>query len=132
MCGITHYCKDIRDLPQPTYVKALRDCTETGEFVSLTYRQGRCVNIGGIDVTPLIALQMANEIAGRNGVGVTRTREGAMYEAPGMRLLSTGLRFLYEISFDRPSADLFRTYSGHIAQQLSLGQYSEKHTQSAV
>uniref|UniRef100_A0A0A9WX24 Argininosuccinate synthase n=1 Tax=Lygus hesperus TaxID=30085 RepID=A0A0A9WX24_LYGHE len=124
VCGITHYCKDVHDLPLPTYVKALRDCSETGEFVSLTYRHGRCVNVNGVDATPLIALQMANDIAGRNGVGVTRTREGAMYEAPGMELLTTGLRFLYEMSFDRTAADLFRTYSSHVAQQLALGQYA--------
>nr|AGT02526.1 glutamine-hydrolysing carbamoyl-phosphate synthase [Herpetomonas muscarum] len=132
VCGNTYYCDDVRNLPQPTYVKPLRECSETPEFVSLTYRGARCVNINGIDVTPLIALQMANEIAGRNGVGIARTRDGAMYEAPGMMLLAKGLRFLYDVSFDRTSADLFRSYSQHASTNIASGHFAEKHTQSAI
>nr|AGT02703.1 glutamine-hydrolysing carbamoyl-phosphate synthase [Strigomonas galati] len=132
VCGNSYYCDDVRSLPQPALVKPLRECSEKPEFVSLTYRGGRCVNINGTDVTALLALQMANEIAGRNGVGCTRTRDGSMYEAPGMMLLSKGLNYLTDVCFDRPMADLFRIYSRHVSQQIAIGQFSEKHTQSAV
>ncbi|CAJ1020436.1 Carbamoyl-phosphate synthase small chain, CPSase domain/Glutamine amidotransferase class-I/Peptidase C26/Carbamoyl-phosphate synthase L chain, ATP binding domain/ATP-grasp domain/Carbamoyl-phosphate synthetase large chain, oligomerisation domain/D-ala D-ala ligase C-terminus/MGS-like domain/Arginosuccinate synthase, putative [Leishmania lindenbergi] len=132
VCGNTYYCDDMRSLPAPSLVKLLRDCSATPEFVSLTFRSARCVNINGIDATPLLALQMANEIAGRNGVGITRTREGAMFEAPGMHLLSVSLQFLYDVSFDRSAADLFRIYSRHVSQNIGAGQLSEKHTQSAI
>lgn len=132
VCGNTYYCEGIRDLPQPTYVKALRDCPERPEFVSLTFRAARCVNINGADTTPLLAMQMANEIAGRNGVGAARTRDGAMYEAPGMALLGKGLRFLYDVCFDRTTSDLFRTYSHHVSSNIATGHIAEKHTQSAI
>ncbi|EPY43539.1 carbamoyl-phosphate synthase [Angomonas deanei] len=132
VCGNTYYTDDVRNLPAPTLVKPLRDCSDKPEFVSLTFRAARCVNINGTDVTPLLALQMANEIAGRNGVGISRTRDGAMYEAPGMALLATGLKFLMDVCFDRPMGDLFRTYSRHVSQHLVNNEFSEKHTQSAV
>nr|AGT02440.1 carbamoylphosphate synthase (glutaminehydrolysing) [Strigomonas culicis] len=132
VCGNTYNCEDVRTLPPAVLVKPLRDCSDKPEFVSLTFRGGRCVNINGMEVTPLLALQMANELAGRNGVGCTRTREGNMYEAPGMMLLSKGLNYLTDVCFDRPMADLFRIYSRHVSQQIAIGQFSEKHTQSAV
>ena len=132
VCGNTYYCDDMRSLPPSTLVKPIRECSPTPEFVSLTFRGARCVNINGVDVTPLLALQLANDIAGRNGCGVTRTRDGAMFEAPGMLLLSAGLQFLYDVSFDRSAADLFRMYSRHVSANIAAGQLAEKHTQSAI
>ncbi|KPI82958.1 putative carbamoyl-phosphate synthase [Leptomonas seymouri] len=132
VCGNTYYCDDVRSLPPCTLVKPIRECSPTPEFVSLTFSGARCVKINGVNVTPLLALQMANEIAGRNGCGVTRTREGAMFEAPGMCLLSVGLQFLYDVSFDRSAADLFRMYSRHVSANIAIGQLAEKHTQSAI
>lgn len=132
ICGNTYYLRDSRNFPSPHSVKSARKCSGVPEFVSLSFREAQCVNINGIDVTPLLALQMSNEIAGRNGIGVTRTRDGAMYESPGMNLIAAALQFLYDVSFERASADLFRMYSGHVALHLSMGQLLERHTQSAI
>lgn len=132
ICGNTYYCDDVRDLPAPTLVRPLRECSSQPEFVSLGFRGARCVSVNGVACTPLLALNMANEIAGRNGIGLARTRQGAMYESPGMTLFSIALQFLYEVYFDIPSTDLFRTYSRHVSQHVAVGQLHEKHVHSAI
>lgn len=134
VCGNTwYYFNDPHSIiPQPLMVRSPRDCPNTPEFVSLTFRSGRCVTINGQEVTPLLALQTANEIAGRNGFGVTRTRDGALYESPGLSLLATGLQHLYDVSFDRGGTDLFRMYSRHVAHNIAVNQFAEVHAQSAV
>ncbi|KAF8299472.1 putative glutamine hydrolyzing (not ammonia-dependent) carbomoyl phosphate synthase [Trypanosoma cruzi] len=132
VCGITYTFSDTRSMPTPQMVRPLRDCLSVPEFCSLTFRSARCTNINRTEVTPLQALQMANEIAGRNGIGLVRTREGVMYETPGMTMLSKALRFLYDVCFDRGAADMFRLYSGHLASQLATQGLMERHTQSAL
>lgn len=132
VCGNTYYSADVRQLPPPTLVTPIRDCTETPEFVSLVFRSARCVGVNELECSPLQAMKVANEIAGRNGIGLARTREGGMYESPGMTLMSIGLQFLYDVYFDQPTNDLFRTYSRHIAQNLANGLLHEKHVQSAI
>eukprot|EP00796_Vickermania_ingenoplastis_P007012 gene7012-4974_t len=132
ICGNTYYCDDVRDLPPPSMVKPLRECSPTPEFVSIRFRSAQCVGINGVECTPLLALNMANDIAGRHGIGLARTRNGAMYESPGMTLLSLALRYLYDVFFDRPSADLFRTYSRHVSMHISQGMLHEKHVSSAI
>ncbi|KAH9584196.1 Carbamoyl-phosphate synthetase [Trypanosoma melophagium] len=132
ICGVTYQVQDVRTMPVPQIVRPIRECPQSPEFCALTFRAARCVNINGTEVTPLQAIQMANEIAGRNGVGMVRTREGMMYEAPGMALLSKALRFLYDVCFDRSAADMFRLYSSHIASQIAGQSLMERHTQSAL
>lgn len=132
ICGNTYYCEDVHDLPPPTMVRALRDCAPTPEFIALHFRSARCVAVNGTECSPLLALNMANEIAGRHGIGLARTRNGAMYESPGMTLLSIALQNLYDVYFDRPSADLFRTYSHHVAHHIAQGMLHERHVHSAI
>ncbi|CCW71701.1 unnamed protein product [Phytomonas sp. Hart1] len=117
--------------PEPRFAREIAAHDGAPEFVSLHFRAARCVGINGVDVAPLLALQMANEIAARNGVGVVCT-DAAMFEAPGMNLLSQGLKFLYEVYFNPHTEEIFTTYSRLVAQGLALGQYSELYTQSAV
>lgn len=132
VCGNTYYCENVRDLPTPQLVQPLRACSLQPEFVSLKFRAARCVVINGVECTPLLALNKANEIASQHGIGLARTRDGAMFESPGMTLLAAALQFLYDVYFDTPSADLFMTYSRHVSQNIAKGQLSEKHVHSAV
>ncbi|RNF01675.1 CAD protein isoform X4 [Trypanosoma conorhini] len=132
VCGTTHRPLSTVPAPAPRMVRLLQECLTTPEFCSLTFRSARCTNINGADVTPLQALQVANEIAGRNGIGLVRTREGNTYEAPGMTLLTKALRFLYDVCFDRSAADMFCLYSSHVSAQLASQGLLERHTQSAL
>lgn len=132
LCGIAYYSWDARNLPAPQMVRPLRECLSAPEFCSITFRHARCVKINGSDVSPLQALQTANDIAGRNGVGFVRTRDEQIYEAPGMVLLAKALTFLYDFCFDRNAAYMFRIYSNHILSQMAAGCLMERHTQSAL
>ncbi|CCW64988.1 unnamed protein product [Phytomonas sp. EM1] len=131
ICGNTYYFNGEAARPERRFAREAAAHNETPEFVSLTYRAARCVRINGVEVTPLLALQIANEVAARNGIGIVVT-ENAMYEAPGMNLLAQGLQFLYDVCFDRHMEEMFGIYSRHVAQGLELGQFSDRHTQSAV
>nr|CCC90678.1 putative glutamine hydrolysing (not ammonia-dependent) carbomoyl phosphate synthase [Trypanosoma congolense IL3000] len=132
VCGITYQLNDTRSAPAPRMVVSPRGCPKAPEFCSITFRAARCIRINGTDVTPLQALQMANEIGGRNGVGLVRTHDGAMYEAPGMALLSKALHFIYDVCFDRSTTDAFRMYSQHILSMLAARGLIERHTQSSL
>lgn len=132
VCGIAYHTHDAHNTPAPQMVRPLRDCPSAPEFCSITFQRARCVNINNRDVTPLQALQKANEIAGRNGIGLLRPREGELHEAPGLTLLARALRFLYDVCFDRGAADMFRMCSSHLASQLAARGLLERHTQSAL
>jgi hypothetical protein len=79
------------------------EAPDTPEDVALTFEKARCVAINGKKVTPLQAMLEANNIAGRNGVGITHalenrllgTKSRGVYEAPGMTLLGEGLALVY-------------------------------------
>jgi hypothetical protein len=79
------------------------EAPDTPENVTLTFEKARCVAINGKKVTPLQAMLEANNIAGRNGVGITHalenrllgTKSRGVYEAPGMTLLGEGLALVY-------------------------------------
>eukprot|EP00388_Colpodella_angusta_P039955 GDKK01048807.1.p1 GENE.GDKK01048807.1~~GDKK01048807.1.p1 ORF type:complete len:186 (+),score=27.44 GDKK01048807.1:1-558(+) len=112
--------------------KLPRDCSNDPEFVSLTFAAGRCTQVNGANVSSLQAMNLANDIGGRNGLGLGRTSDGDVLEAPGLALLAAALKILYEDVLDRQSLDMLRTYTSHISNQLAAGMYADISTQSAV
>merc|ERR1719316_122657 len=107
------------------------DAPDKEEQITLRFERGRCVAINGTKMGPLEALQTANKIAGRNGVGLSQalenrilgTKSRGVYEAPGMELLAKGLECVYQAVLDRRSTALFKTLSRHIADQIYDGRY---------
>jgi argininosuccinate synthase len=110
------------------------------EKFSVRFRRGCAVEINGKIVTPLQAMQIANKIGGRNGIGIKNalenriigTKSRGVYEAPGMELLSCCLQQIYYATMDRASTDLFRDLSRLIANQVYGARYFDPATTAAM
>jgi argininosuccinate synthase len=89
------------------------------------------VQINGKDVTPLEAMMLANEIGGRNGIGMKHalenriigTKSRGVYEAPGMELLGTAIRYVYQATMDRRATLFFTQLSKLITDEIYDGRY---------
>jgi argininosuccinate synthase len=145
VAGLSHEAEDLEEITTPMTIvipilgKWPQDCGDK-EDVKVRFEKGRCVEINGQKVTPLQALQLANTIGGRNGVGLSHalenriigTKSRGVYEAPGMTLLGRALEYLYQAALDRRSNDVFKFLSQHVADQLYQGRYFDPSTQASL
>ncbi|NLB60182.1 MAG: argininosuccinate synthase, partial [Lentisphaerae bacterium] len=91
-------------------------------------------------VTPLQAMQLANRIGGRNGIGMKHalenriigTKSRGVYEAPGMELLGRCLQYIYQATLDRRATQLFEQLSRLVADQIYDGRYFDPATRAAL
>merc|ERR1712083_130127 len=117
-----------------------KDAPNVQEEVTLRFEHGRCVAINGKKVDPFQALDEANKMAGRNGLGISHalenrilgTKSRGVYEAPGMTLLGQALVYVYQAVLDRRSTALFKTLSTHVADQIYDGRYFDPSTRVAI
>lgn len=146
LCGLSHEAEDLEELDTPcSIVEPImgvwpQDAPDAVESVTLRFESGRCVAINGEAVTPIQAMERANDIAGRNGIWMKNalenriigTKSRGVYEAPGMELLGYGLRSVYQATMDRRSAKLFESLSGLVSQQIYDGRLYDPATQAAL
>ena len=132
LAGISHEAEDLESLETSCLIVDPIMCVwphhapDAIEDVTVRFERGRCVAINGAFVAPLQAMQMANEIAGRNGIGLRNalenriigTKSRGVYEAPGLELLGTCLRFVYQTTMDRRSTALFHSMARLVAEQV--------------
>ncbi len=132
LAGLSHEAEDLEDLTtsclivDPVMCVWPQQAPDGVEDVTVRFERGRCVAINDTWVTPLQAMQMANEIAGRNGIGIKSalenriigTKSRGVYEAPGLELLGFCLRAVYQTTMDRRSTALFHSMSRLIAEQI--------------
>ena len=132
IAGLSHEAEDLESLGtselivKPEMGVWPHEAPDRMEDVQVKFVRGRCVEINGEAVTPLAAMKKANEIAGRNGVGmrnalenrVIGTKSRGVYEAPGLELLAYCARAVYQCSLDRRSTNLFLAMSRLIAEQV--------------
>ncbi len=137
LAGLSHEAEDLEDLQTPCLIVEPQMCVwpmnapDKIEQVSIRLEQGRCVAIYGEHVTPFEAMMRANQIGGRNGIGlknalenrVIGTKSRGVYEAPGLDLLGYAMRCVYQTTLDRRSTSLFRQLSRVIADQIYDGRY---------
>merc|ERR1711933_234079 len=117
-----------------------KDAPDNAEEVTLRFQKGRCVAVNGKSLKPLEVLQLANKIAGRNGIGLSHalenrilgTKSRGVYEAPGMTLLGQALVYVYQAVLDRRATGLFNSLSKHVADQIYDGRYFDPSTRAAV
>jgi argininosuccinate synthase len=135
LAGLSHEAEDLEDLETPmTIVDPLmcvwpQQAPDTMETVTLRFQKGDCVAINGESLDTLQCMYKANQIAGRNGIGlksalenrIIGTKSRGVYEAPGLELLGVGLRSVYQAVMDRRSTQLFHTLSQNYAQQIYDG-----------
>lgn len=145
LAGLSHEAEDLESVEtgcqivEPIMGVWPEKAPDAVESVTLRFVAGRCVAINGNEGDPLQIMQSANQIAGRNGVWmknalenrVIGTKSRGVYEAPGMELLGTGLRTVYQAVIDRRSSALFAQLSSLIADQIYDGRYFDPASQAA-
>jgi argininosuccinate synthase len=145
LAGLSHEAEDLESLEtactivQPIMGVWPQQAPDAVETVKLRFEAGRCVEINGKRVSPLDAMLTANAIGGRNGVWmknalenrVIGTKSRGVYEAPGMEVLGTGLRYVYQATMDRKSTALFNQLSKLIADTIYDGRYFDPVAQAS-
>ncbi|EDM75617.1 Argininosuccinate synthase [Plesiocystis pacifica SIR-1] len=135
LAGLSHEAEDLEDLDTPmTIVEPLmcvwpQQAPDEVESVTLRFEEGNCVAINGESLGRYACMVKANEIGGRNGIGLRNalenriigTKSRGVYESPGLELLGFGLRAVYQAVMDRRSTQLFHTMSQNYAQQIYDG-----------
>ena len=109
------------------------------EKIELEFVRGECVAINGKKMTPYEVMLEVNKIGGRNGIGMKHalenriigTKSRGVYEAPGMEVLSWGLKYIYEGLMDRRSTLLFQQLSKFVADQIYDGRWFDPATRAA-
>jgi len=146
LAGLSHEAEDLESLEtactivEPTMGVWPKDAPDVVEEVTVRFEKGRAVEINGEALAPLELMLMANEIGGRNGVGfknalenrIIGTKSRGVYESPGMELLGTCLRSIYQATMDRRAAKLFYDLSRLIADQVYDGRYYDPSTTAAM
>lgn len=145
LAGLSHEAEDLESLEtpstivQPTMGVWPHLAPEEKEIFTVSFNEGYAVSLNGEPVTPLQAMQLANEIGGRNGIGIKNalenriigTKSRGVYESPGMELLGFCLEQVYQAILDRRSFLLFSHLSRTIANQIYDGRYFDPVTQAA-
>lgn len=146
LAGLSYEAEDLERLTTPcTIVEPQMGCwperaPDAREDVTVRFRKGYAVEIGGKPLDPLTVMVTANRLGGRNGVGlknalenrIVGTKSRGVYEAPGMELLGFALRKVYEAVLDRRSTDLFNALSRLVAVQVYDGRYYDPATTAAL
>lgn len=146
LAGLSHEAEDLEELDTPcSIVEPImgvwpQDAPDAVESVTLRIESGRCVAINGETVTPLQAMERANDIAGRNGIWMKNalenriigTKSRGVYEAPGMELLGFALRAVYQATMDRRAGLLFKNMSDLVSQQIYDGRLYDPATCAAL
>ncbi len=145
LAGLSHEAEDLESLETsmlivaPTMGVWPKEAPDKIEKFKVRFAKGRAVAINNKDISPIKAMQLANKIAGRNGIGMKHalenriigTKSRGVYEAPGMELLGTCLRYVYQATLDRRAGLLFGQLSKLVADQIYDGRYFDPVTQAA-
>lgn len=104
----------------------------TPEIISITFAEGVPVIINNQKLSVLAAMRLANNTAGKHGVGIgthlvenrfVGVKSRGVYEAPGMELLGTAYALLLQMILDRRSKEFFDSLSTLYAKQIYQGYY---------
>ena len=108
------------------------------ELFRVRLNAGRPVQINGADVDALTAILRANEIGGRNGIGIgihtvenrfVGIKSRGVYESPGLCLLGACYEFLIQQVLDRRARRFYDSISAALAEQIYQGYYCDLATQ---
>lgn len=145
LAGLSHEAEDLESVQTPMLIVDPemgvwpQKAPDKMEEVAITFKAGRCVAINGKELGTTKLMQLANEIGGRNGVGISHalenriigTKSRGVYEAPGMELLGRALEFVYQSIMDRRATSLFEHLSKLISDQIYDGRYFDPATRAA-
>lgn len=137
LAGLSHEAEDLESMEtsmsivEPTMGVWPQQAPDTPEVVTIRFEKGLAVQINGNDITSLEGMILANTIGGRNGIGMKHalenriigTKSRGVYEAPGMELLGTAIRYVYHATMDRRATAFFMSLSKLISDQIYDGHY---------
>ncbi|MCY3783682.1 MAG: argininosuccinate synthase [Chloroflexi bacterium] len=136
LLGLTHEAGQLEELETPAqFVRPEmgvfpHEAPEDGERVAIRFEQGVPTAIDGRPVTPREAIEQANAIGGRHGVGIglhvvenrfVGIKSRGVYEAPAMELLGTCYAYLQQLILDRRARSVFDQASAQLARQVYEG-----------
>lgn len=107
-----------------------KNAPDSPESVSVRFENGRPVAFNGKKVSAFEAIQQANALGGKHGVGIAThlvenrfvgIKSRGVYEAPGMELIGTAYAYLLQLVLDRRSRELFDQLSLFVAKQIYQG-----------
>ena len=116
-----------------------REAPDAPERFAVRFEHGVPVRINGDPVTPLSAIETANRIGGRNGIGIgihtvenrfVGIKSRGVYESPAMTLLGQCYEFLLQLILDRRARRSFDQASVVIAEQIYQGYWYDPATQA--
>jgi len=136
LLGLTHEAGKLEHLDTPPWFVTPgmgvlpKDAPDAPEAVTVSYEKGRPVAINGKKTSAFEAIQTANVIGGKHGVGIAThlvenrfvgIKSRGVYEAPGMELLGAAYAFLLQLVLDRRSRELFDQLSLYVSKQVYQG-----------
>ena len=136
LLGLTHEAGQLEELETPAqFVRPEmgvfpHEAPEDGERIAIRFEQGMPTAIDGQPVTPREAIEQANAIGGRHGVGIglhvvenrfVGIKSRGVYEAPGMELLGICYAYLQQLILDRRARAVFDHASAQLARQVYEG-----------
>lgn len=145
LAGISYEAEELESMETPSTIVEPQmgvwpnDAKDEKEMFSVRFDKGVAVEINDKPVNLLQAIQLANKIGGRNGVGLKNalenriigTKSRGVYESPGMELLAYCLRLVYQAVMDKRSTDLFASLSRLVASHVYEGRYYDPSTRAA-
>ena len=147
LLGLTHEAGKLESLrtPADSIVPGMgvhpKDAPDEAEQFTVVFEKGVPTKINGAPVTPLQAFAAANEIGGRNGVGIgihavenrfVGIKSRGVYESPGMELLGRCYEFLLQLVLDRRARRTLENVSAAIGEQIYQGYWFDPATQSLL
>ncbi|VTU01085.1 argininosuccinate synthase : Argininosuccinate synthase OS=Isosphaera pallida (strain ATCC 43644 / DSM 9630 / IS1B) GN=Isop_2909 PE=4 SV=1: Arginosuc_synth [Gemmataceae bacterium] len=136
LLGLTHEAGKLEHLTtDPWFVTPgmgvlPKDAPDAPEVATVRFEKGRPVSFNGKKTTAFQAIQAANAVGGKHGVGICShlvenrfvgIKSRGVYEAPGMELLGTAYSFLLQLVLDRRSRELFDQLSLFVSKQIYQG-----------
>jgi argininosuccinate synthase len=136
LLGLTHEAGKLEHLStSPWFVTPgmgvlPKDAPNEPETVTIRFDKGRPSALNGKPTTAFQAIQQANTIGGKHGVGICShlvenrfvgIKSRGVYEAPGMELLGNAYAFLLQLILDRRSRELFDQLALFVAKQIYQG-----------
>lgn len=145
LAGLSHEAEDLESLEtsslivEPTMGVWPQQAPDSVEDIVIRYQGGIPVEINGVAVNAFDAMTLANDIGGRNGIGMKNalenriigTKSRGVYEAPGMEVLSQGLQQILQATLDRRGTALYASLSRVISDQIYDGRYFDTATKAA-
>jgi len=137
LLGLTHEAGELERLTTPASFVVPEmgvrpeEAPDAPEELTVVFEAGRPVSVGGEATrSARAALELANRIGGRHGVGIglhlvenrfVGVKSRGIYEAPGMELLGRAYGYLLQLLLDRRARRLFDVVGAYLAEQVYQG-----------